>query len=163
MDTGEILEANMINQIAPTIIFQKILDMWTRTDSSTETNTVEPRYIINVSSTEAFACTDTHIVTSMNKIAMDNLVDRVRIGLPDNFMAYNADPGFVTGVTNDNAKPLDGKDGAIRVLKPLLDKLNGINSNPLPMQLESTFYKDYKLVPKIRYSSKPSDEKQIDL
>ncbi len=163
MDTGEILEANMINQIAPTIIFQKILDMWTRTDSSTETNTVEPRYIINVSSTEAFACTDTHIVTSMNKIAMDNLVDRVRIGLPDNFMAYNADPGFVTGVTNDNAKPLDGKDGAIRVLKPLLDKLNGINSNSVPAQLESTFYKDYKLVPKIRYSSKPSNEKEIDL
>ncbi len=144
-DTGEILEANMINQIAPTVIFQKILENWVRTCPE------EPHYLINVSSTEAFAHTDTHIVTSMNKIAMDNLVDRVRSGLPENFLAYNADPGFVTGVTNDKTKPLDGKDGAMRVLKPLMDRLNGVQFVE-PERFASTFYKDYKFAPRIVYT-----------
>jgi len=149
-DTGEILECNMINQIAPTILFQKVIDHWVRTGSPDQ-----KYFLINVSSTEAFHNTDHHIVTSMNKIAMDNLIDRVRIGLPDNFVVYSADPGFVTGVRNDNEKPLDAHDGAMRVLEPLMSNLEG-SSMPSNNRLVSAFYKDYEHVENIKYKGKKS-------
>lgn len=141
-DTSEIFEANLINQIVPTILFQKIISMWEQRQGS-------QYFLINVSSTESFHCTPTHIVTSMCKIAIDNLIDRVRIGLPSSFTAYSADPGFVTGVINSKDKPLSCQDGAIRVLKPLIDKLNGIDN--VPSKLNSIFYKNYKLESKINY------------
>lgn len=155
-DTGEILECNMINQIAPTILFQKVIDTWVRTGSPEQ-----KYYLINVSSTEAFHNTDHHIITSMNKIAMDNLIDRVRIGLPDNFVVYSADPGFVTGVRNDNEKPLDAHDGAIRVLEPLMSSLDGKNISNT--NLVSAFYKDYTHIENINYKTKRCQLNQINL
>lgn len=138
MDTSEIIECNVINQVIPTILFQKILDIMIKLNDN-KTNF----YLVNVSSTESHHTDSNHIVTSMNKIAMDNLINRVRLSLPENFIAFNADPGFVTGVRNDNDKPLDGQDGAIRILKPIMDAING--NNYVNDKTGSIFYKDYKM------------------
>ncbi len=119
IDVNEILECNVINQIIPTLLFQKILEMF-------ESNKNHDKYfMINVSSTEANHKNSNHVVTSMNKIAMFNLIDRMKLGLSEKFYLYSSDPGFVTGVVNDKEKPLDAFDGAIRVLYPMIEIING--------------------------------------
>ncbi len=119
IDIDEILECNIINQIIPTLLFQKILEMF-------ESNKTHDKYfMINVSSTEANHQNPNHVITSMNKIAMFNLIDRMKLGLSEKFYLYSSDPGFVTGVINDNEKPLDSFDGAIRVLYPMIEIING--------------------------------------
>ncbi len=150
MDANEIMENNMINQIVPTLLFKKILEYFTSCY-----NPNKKYWLINVNSTEAFHQTPTHIVTGMNKIAMDNLIDRIRIGLPDNIICYNADPGFVTGVLNSNDKPLDSLDGAIRVLYPMMQVLNN-KLNITNSKFESINFKHFVNQPRINYSTSTS-------
>ncbi len=157
MDATEIIENNLINQTVPTLLFKKLLEYFI-----SQYSTDKKFWLINVNSTEGYHQTSTHIVTGMNKIAMDNLIDRMRIGLPDNIICYNADPGFVTGVLNSNDKPLDSVDGAMRVLYPMMQILN----NKLDLvngPLESINFRHYMNQPRISYGKNTKSKIEIDL
>lgn len=117
--TAEILSNNVVNQITPTLIIQEVIKYFKQKENET-------CFLINVSSTEAYHTNGNHCITSMNKIAMCNMIHRMSISLPKHIKCCNADPGFVTGVYN-NEKPLSSEDGAIRVLYPVIEYFNGNN------------------------------------
>lgn len=122
IDTGEILEVNVINQIVPTLLINQI-----KPTMST------PAFIINVTALEGQfdnKKTGTHPHTNMCKAAMNMLIKTMAESKHKNnkgFHYFAIDPGFVSGVNSKTKSdltsieyPLSARDGASRILDPVI-------------------------------------------
>jgi len=132
-----IVQTNMVNQIVPTLLFREIYRLMSATAKNEDTPS--PRVLINVTSTEHLHRVPVHVVTGMQKAAMENLIDRMSYSDDSWLHVYSADPGFVTGVVGTSQRPLTSDDGAARVLYPLVRLLNG--TPPRPSEI---IWKDFR-------------------
>ena len=124
LDPGEIMEVNLVNQIVPTLLVNKLKPQM---DGE--------KFIINVVALEGqFNCkkAETHPHTNMCKAAL-NMMIRTLSEEPDPTLhAYAIDPGYVTGVNpQQESYPLSVEDGASRILDPIMQYLN---NTPLPKE-----------------------------
>jgi len=126
IDEGEIVEATLINQMAPTLIVNGLKNYMASGN----------KFILFVVALEGqFECkkNDKHPHTNMCKAAL-NMFARTLAEDPDkNLHIYSVDPGFVSGVNPTlNSYPLTAADGAARVLDPIMQFLN---DNPFPKNI----------------------------
>lgn len=124
IDKNEILEASIINQIVPTLLI-----------NSLKKKMNNPKFIINVTALEGqFETnkTSSHAHTNMNKAAINMLIRTLFEEKDSNLNVYAIDPGLVSSVNPQNMEyPLSDKDGASRILDPIIQYYNG---NPLPRE-----------------------------
>jgi NAD(P)-dependent dehydrogenase (short-subunit alcohol dehydrogenase family) len=121
----ELLEVQMINQIVPTILVQKLMPLMQRQRSDTIRS---PSYIINVTSHEGtfhtLGKTDSHIHTNISKSALNMLTRSVAPYYAKKGILVNSvDTGWVSSaVATFKAPPLTCADGAARILYPIMSQ-----------------------------------------
>jgi len=133
ISTGEMLELQLINAVAPFVLCNKLLPIMKRENTG-------QKHIINVSAMEGkflrFKKGARHPHTNMAKAALNMLTHTSAEGLASLGIYMNAvDTGWVTDEDpahlaknkqelHDFQPPLDIVDGAARVLDPLFDGIN---------------------------------------
>ncbi|WP_196885454.1 SDR family oxidoreductase [Aureivirga sp. CE67] len=147
ISTFELLEVNLINQISPYYLIQKLTPLL-------ENSKFEKRFIINVTSSEGIFSyhnkTKFHPHTNMTKASLNMLTRTSGLEYIEKNIYMNAvDVGWVsTGAIEPLRKkqfeigyipPLDSVDGAARILHPIIDILNK-NSN-----IAAVMLKNYKI------------------
>ncbi|WP_196895257.1 SDR family NAD(P)-dependent oxidoreductase [Aureivirga marina] len=147
ISTYELLEVNLINQISPYFLIQKLTPLL-------ENSKFEKRFIINVTSSEGIFSynnkTMFHPHTNMTKASLNMLTRTSGIEYIEKNIYMNAvDVGWVsTGAVEPLRKkqfeigyipPLDSVDGAARILHPIIDILEN-NSN-----IAGVMLKNYKI------------------
>lgn len=136
----EIMTAGVVNSIVPEMIIGSFRRQYitTTTDhgnpksKSVKMNPDKFHAIINIGSSEGHGTVQASI-TGGHKNHMQHVIGCLRLEQDPNLIAYTADCGFITGIygkTQDPRNPdvglvkvLTAKDGAMRVLYPLLDYL----------------------------------------
>lgn len=130
----EILEVNVINQIAPTLIMNRLMN-----------HLSSPAFVINVTSVEGQfegMVSDYHPHTNMCKAGL-NMLTATLANNKRGVLVYSVDPGFVSGVRpNITEYPLNAKDGGSRVVDPIIQALKG---NPYPNGLKLKDYMQAKI------------------
>ena len=132
VEDTELLEVQMINQIAPTMLVAKLFDQMKATEKSFET-----AYIINVTSHEgafhATGKTDSHVHTNISKAALNMLTrSAANYAAKNGVIMVSCDTGWVSSAFETNTKlSLACEDGAARVLHPtscsLYDQFDSIS------------------------------------
>jgi len=117
----ELLEVQMVNQIAPVMLVSKLMDLMKV--SSTDQTT---GYIVNVTSHEGSfhttGKTDSHVHTNISKAALNMLTRSAashcaRHGI----IMVSADTGWVSSaISTFKSPPLTCEDGAARILDPVM-------------------------------------------
>lgn len=141
IDKGEILEATIINQIAPTLIINQL-------KSTMDVSERKHGFIINVTALEGRfnyrygnAKNEFHAHTNMCKAAMNMLIRTLSEEKGSNIRVHAIDPGFVSGVNpQSDYYPLSAKDGAARILYPII---NYYNNEGLPIDKKWISMRDY--------------------
>lgn len=122
IDEGEIMEATIINQVAPTLIINKL-----------KPHLQTPSFIINVTAYEGqfyYNKTPNHAHTNMSKAAMCMLA-RTLHEEKNGCHVYAINPGFVSGVNPQHTDyPITDEDGAARILYPIIMYFNGKPLDP---------------------------------
>lgn len=123
----EIIEANLINQIVPTLLVSKLKPTMNK-----------PSFIINVTAREgqfSYANKNEHHAhTNMCKAGLNMMTLTLAQENEPGFYIHSIDPGYVSGINYDQAVsaeafPLEGDDGASRILQPMIEYFTG---TPLP-------------------------------
>ena len=136
INPGEIIEANLINQLVPTLIVNHLLPHMSI-----------PKFIINVTAIEGqfdhHIKTDKHAHVNMCKAGMNMMIRTLSESNDPNLHVYCVDPGYVSGIDINNTNyPLDIFDGASRVLDPIMCFYNGEPLEKKHIKLRN--YKPYK-------------------
>lgn len=141
IDINEILECNLVNQIAPTIII-KILSETMNENS----------FILNVTSSEGNFNKNLsfHPHTNMTKASLDMLTKTLhdRWKLKKRYV-FSVDPGYVSGIPSFDIDqyPLEPEDGATRVLYPMIMMLDENVSTSEKYKIMNGYrYKDFRIV-----------------
>jgi NAD(P)-dependent dehydrogenase (short-subunit alcohol dehydrogenase family) len=123
IDPMEILEVQMINNVAPTLLVSKLMPYLSKKSSLTGEGY---SHIINVTSDEGQFNTDYkskyHSHTNISKAAL-NMLTRTSASLfsQKGILLNSVDPGWVSSTVPSFKKPvLDCEDGAARILQPIL-------------------------------------------
>jgi NAD(P)-dependent dehydrogenase (short-subunit alcohol dehydrogenase family) len=123
IDEIELLEVQMINQIAPTILASKLFELMA---SNHRNVTNSPSYIINVTSHEGqfdtYHKTDDHVHTNVSKAAMNMLTRSGASHYAKNgILMLSVDTGWISSsVETHTLPPLTCEDGAARILDPIM-------------------------------------------
>ncbi|KAG2385687.1 hypothetical protein C9374_003502 [Naegleria lovaniensis] len=133
VDTVELLETQMINNIAPTILVAQLMDMMQPTIDDSCNYEIDGfltgkhlAYIVNVVSHEGLfnvdGKTDSHVHTNMSKAALNMLTRSAASYYSKKGILMNsADTGWVSSaIETFMDPPLDVQDGAYRILHPIL-------------------------------------------
>lgn len=122
IDPVEILEANIINQIVPTLLVNSLLPIMNN-----------QKFIINVVAFEGqFQCKKNayHAHTNMCKTALIMMIRTLKESSDANLHCFAVNPGFISGVNPQHENfPLKPEDGATRILYPVLKFYSG---DPIP-------------------------------
>ena len=118
IDTGEILEATIINQTIPTLLISQL-----------KKHMLKPKFIIQVTCLEGtfnISKQSTHAHTNMCKSAMNMLIRTIAEEKETDQFIYSINPGFISGVNpQQDHYPLSDEDGATRILYPIIEYYNG--------------------------------------
>jgi|JI6StandDraft_1071083.scaffolds.fasta_scaffold26596_3 NAD(P)-dependent dehydrogenase (short-subunit alcohol dehydrogenase family) len=118
LSVEEILNANLINQISPTLIIRELVqELSAEFDPSK--NTI---IVVNVTSNEGYfrSKDDAHIHTNMAKASLDMLSYSLHGSTSplNRRYYYSVDPGFVSSVVTEHV-PLTPQMGASRIFHPI--------------------------------------------
>jgi NAD(P)-dependent dehydrogenase (short-subunit alcohol dehydrogenase family) len=134
IDYCEILEANFINQLVPTLIINKLKPIMKG-----------DKFIINVVALEGqFNCKKNshHAHTNMCKAAMNMLIRTLSEEDDKDLHVYAIDPGYVTGINPQlDEYPIEPEDGASRILYPIIRFHNGF-----PLDKDHVKLRNYKKI-----------------
>lgn len=125
LEPGEILEANIINQIVPTLIVNQLKPVMQN-----------PKFIINVVAFEGkfneVNKNAKHAHTNMCKAGLAMMIRTLSESEDKDLHVYAVNPGFISGVNPQlDHYPLSAKDGASRILDPIIQYYKG---TPLPKE-----------------------------
>lgn len=131
----EIISANMINLVVPTLIINQLKPLL-----------VGPKFIINVTAIEGnfkSKKNNYHAHTNSYKAGLNMLTKTIAMEMAEDpeLWAYCIDPGFVSGVLKlDNYYPIKMEDGGARIIDPII-----MYHNKLTMSRENNInLKNYK-------------------
>jgi len=125
---GEIVEANFVNQLVPTLILNQV-----------KSSMKKPSFIVNVTAKEGqFHCKKNgyHAHTNMCKSAMNMLIRTIAEEKEKGFRVYAINPGYVSPQIDDF--PLSAEDGSSRILDPIFQFFN-----ETPLSYECVNLKNY--------------------
>jgi NAD(P)-dependent dehydrogenase (short-subunit alcohol dehydrogenase family) len=130
---SEIISANLINLVAPTLIINRL-----------KPTLINPKFIINVTAMEGNFSSkknEYHAHTNSCKAGLNMLTKTIAEENDPHLMVHSIDPGFVSGVIKgDNIYPIKMEDGGARVVFPIISYFNGHKVVPVNM-------KDYREQP----------------
>lgn len=133
----EIIEVNLVNQMVPTLLVSQLKPTMNK-----------PSFVLNVSSREGQFSqknkTSFHAHTNMCKAGLNMLTFTLAQEHEPNFFIHSIDPGYVSGIDpsiDPDLYPLEGDDGASRVLHPIVEFFN---HKPVPS--DWLLIKDYHKV-----------------
>lgn len=136
LSVEEILNANLVNQISPTLIIRELVQELPEEYDTSKHSIV----VVNVTSNEGYfrAKDDKHIHTNMAKASLDMLSYSLHGSTsPTNLRYYySVDPGFVSSVVTEHV-PLTPSMGASRIFNPIY---HCFEHHPLPLYR----YKNYR-------------------
>lgn len=133
----EIISANMINLVVPTLIINQLKPLL-----------VGPKFIINVTAIEGNFKTkknDYHAHTNSYKAGLNMLTKTIAMEMKNDpeLWAFCIDPGFVSGVLKlDNYYPIKMEDGGARIIDPIIMYYNKMNI-PRENNINLKNYKPY--------------------